>query len=331
MRILIAEDDDLSRLILQSTIEQFGHECITAADGSTAWELYQRTRVDVVISDCMMPGLDGVDFCRLVRADSRPGYTYFIVLTSLSDNSNMLLGIEAGADDYLAKPLDSDQLRVRLLVASRVTDLHHRLAEQAAELEQLNHRLFSQGRTDALTGVGNRLQLREDLDVISRQIAQPGHGPCAIMCDVDAFKMYNDAYGHAAGDKVLQVVAKTLVRTVRPGDVVYRYGGEEFLILLPDQPADVGETVAERVRRAVEALAIPHPVNPAGPVVTLSAGLAVLVGCAAQSVGAWLEAADAALYQAKRSGRNCVVVALAEDGAAKPSAGLQQDSVPISH
>lgn len=314
MRILIAEDDELSRLIVESTIKQFGHECLTASDGLAAWELFQSTTVDVVISDWVMPGMDGIELCRRIRAEARPGYTSFIFLTALRDKSNILAGIEAGADDYLAKPLDPDDLRVRLLVASRLTALHQRLAEQAGELERLHQLSRAQGRIDALTGVGNRLQLREDLDVITQRVGRGGHGYCALMCDVDAFKQYNDHYGHAAGDEVLQAVARTLVtKSSRPGDAVYRYGGEEFLLILPTQSIEAGRMVAERVCRGVEALALPHAAAQAAPVVTVSIGIAAFPSNGIHTVAAWLRAADAAMYEAKRSGRNRIVVASPDD------------------
>lgn len=317
MRVLIAEDDDLSRLIVESTIKQFGHECLTASDGIAAWELFQSATVDVVISDWVMPGMDGIELCRRVRAEARPGYTSFIFLTALSDKSNILAGIEAGADDYLAKPLDPDELRVRLVVASRLSALHQCLAEQAAELERLHQLSLAQGRIDALTGVGNRLQLREDLDGITSRVGRGGHGYCALMCDVDAFKQYNDHYGHAAGDEVLQAVARTLVtKSSRPGDAVYRYGGEEFLLILPTHSAEAGKVVAERICRGVEALALPHAAAQAAPVVTVSIGIAVFPAGGTRTVAAWLQAADAAMYEAKRSGRNRIFVAPADDDSA---------------
>lgn len=309
MRVLIAEDDELSLLIVESTMQKFGHECLTASDGIAAWELYQSTQVDVVISDWLMPGIDGIELCRRIRASPRPGYTSFIFLTALSDKANLLAGIEAGADDYLAKPLDPDELRVRLVVASRITALHQRLAEQSAELERLNHLSFTQGRTDALTGVGNRLRFREDLDMIARQSARGEQGYCALMCDVDDFKLYNDHYGHAAGDEVLQAVARMLLAKSRAGDAVYRYGGEEFLLILPTISVETGQLVADRIRKGLATLAIPHSTNRAASVVTLSIGIAILEPGQGQTVASWLHTADTAMYQAKRSGRNCIVVA----------------------
>jgi signal transduction histidine kinase len=138
MRILIAEDEIISRKILQRAVEKFGHECLAAADGLEAWELFLETvEVDVVISDWMMPGIDGLEFCRRLREEKRDEYTYFIFLTALGDKAHLLEGLRAGADDYLAKPLDRDELQARLVAASRVTSLHRRLAEQSRRLSEL--------------------------------------------------------------------------------------------------------------------------------------------------------------------------------------------------
>ncbi|MDQ3639591.1 MAG: response regulator, partial [Actinomycetota bacterium] len=140
MKILIAEDDAVSRTILRRAVEKIGHECLAAADGEEAWNLYKETPdIDVIISDWMMPGVDGLELCRRARGDGRGGcYTYFIFLTALGDREHLLQGLEAGADDYLSKPLDRDELGMRLTSALRVTELHRRLAVQNGELEKLN-------------------------------------------------------------------------------------------------------------------------------------------------------------------------------------------------
>ena len=167
MKILIAEDDLVSRTILKRAVEKFGHECLAAEDGEKAWELYRESSgVDVIISDWMMPGMDGLELCRLIRNEERDEYTYFIFLTALGDKDHLLMGLEAGADDYLGKPLDRDELQVRLISASRVTALHRRLAYQNSELERLNRKLFNQSREDPLTHLGNRLRLHEELEVL---------------------------------------------------------------------------------------------------------------------------------------------------------------------
>ncbi|MEN9933935.1 MAG: hypothetical protein RLZZ387_514 [Chloroflexota bacterium] len=307
MRVLIAEDEPISRMILQVAVESLGHTCVVAEDGAEAWDIYQREDVDVLISDRQMPGMDGVELCRAVRGRGRSGYTYFIFLTALTEKAEVLVGIEAGADDYLAKPLDLNDLQIRLTVAERVTALHRRIAEQQDEMERLNRQLYVQSRCDALTGLGNRLRLTEDLELIGGEAARYGHGFGAILFDVDEFKAYNDHYGHLAGDEVLRRVADALAQSTRDGDRVYRYGGEEFLLLLPEQGIDACVLVAERIRARVEALNLAHAVRRGQRVVTVSAGVATLNLHVHQTVYAWLREADAALYEAKHRGRNRVV------------------------
>ena len=305
MKILIAEDDAVSRTILRRAVEKIGHECLAAADGEEAWNLYKETPdIDVIISDWMMPGVDGLELCRRVRGDGRVGYTYFIFLTALGDREHLLQGLEAGADDYLSKPLDRDELGMRLTSALRVTDLHRRLAFQNNELEELNRMLFEQSRQDPLTSLGNRLRLREDLQVLQSRTKRYGHNYAVALCDVDFFKAYNDRYGHLAGDDVLRRVAATISSGLRIGDTTYRYGGEEFLVVLPEQDADAATAITDRLRLAVADLGIPHAVGTPDGVVTISAGVAVSTG--AGDADGLLKAADEALYAAKRDGRNRV-------------------------
>ena len=306
MRILVAEDDTVSRTILAKAVEKFGHECLVVEDGEKAWELFQNTpEVDVVISDWMMPGIDGPEFCRRVRTANSGWYTFFIFLTALGDKQHLLEGMQAGADDYLTKPLDREQLQVRLIAASRVNSLHRQLNEQKDELKKLNRELFAMSRRDPLTRLGNRLRLREDLETLGAQAQRYGHSYCAMLCDVDFFKAYNDTYGHLAGDEVLKRVADVISENLRGGDMAYRYGGEEFLIILPQQSAESAVSTADRLRRAAEDLRIPHEKNPPG-VVTISVGVAALSVSEPRSADDLLKEADAALYRAKNSGRNRV-------------------------
>ncbi len=308
MKILIAEDDAVSRTILRRAVEKIGHECLAAADGEEAWGLYKANPdLDVIISDWMMPGVDGLELCRRVRGDNREGYTYFIFLTALGDREHLLQGLEAGADDYLSKPLDRDELGMRLTSALRVTELHRRLAFQNGELEKLNRMLFEQSRQDPLTSLGNRLRLREDLQVLQSRTERYGHNYAVVLCDVDFFKAYNDRYGHLAGDDVLRRVAATISSGLRAGDTAYRYGGEEFLVVLPEQDAEAAAAITDRLRRAVEGLGIPHADGGPGGVLTISAGVAVSTGSG--DADGLLKAADEALYAAKEAGRNRVALA----------------------
>jgi two-component system, cell cycle response regulator len=307
VRILIAEDDTASRLILEAALAGLGHEVIAATDGEQAWQLFQSEKVEAIISDREMPRLNGLDLCRRIRESDGGKYIYFIFLTSVHDKDGAAEAIRAGADDYLMKPLNRHELEARLLVASRITKLYRELANQQVELERLNSQLFLQARTDGLTQVGNRLKMREDLNVLFARVAEQGDSFCALMCDVDHFKLYNDEYGHLQGDEVLKKVARTLVQGCRPNDEIYRYGGEEFLLVMPEQSVEAACAVAERHRARIEQLAIPNIASP-GSIVTISVGVAAMT-TTQPSIKEWLEDADGALYRAKQLGRNRVVSA----------------------
>ena len=310
MKILVAEDDAVSRTILRRAVEKLGHECLVAEDGRKAWELYcAAPNVDVVISDWMMPEVDGLELCRKIRDEERGdgrGYTYFVFLTALGDREHLLQGLAAGADDYLSKPLDRDELGMRLTSARRVTELHRRLAFQNGELEKLNWMLFEQSREDPLTSLGNRLRLQEDVGGLQGRAERYGHSYAVVLCDVDNFKAYNDRYGHLAGDDVLRRVAETISASLRDGDTAYRYGGEEFLIVLPEQDVEAAAAIADRLRRAVQDLGMPHEANDPPGVVTMSAGVAALYRTADSDD--LLKRADAALYASKEAGRNRVSI-----------------------
>jgi diguanylate cyclase (GGDEF)-like protein len=227
------------------------------------------------------------------------------MVTNQGSLDQILEGMAAGADDYLIKPLDHEELQVRLIAAARVTTLHRQLADQRVELEGLNHELTAIARRDPLTGLGNRRALQEDLELLEARVTRYGHRYCMAMLDVDHFKSYNDTYGHQAGDEVLQAVAAQLKDQARGGDALYRYGGEEFLCIFPEQSLETGIIAAHRMRSGLERLAIPHADNTRG-VVTLSAGLAMLDPSHTRSAGEVLKEADEALYRAKQLGRNRV-------------------------
>ncbi|MDI2035720.1 GGDEF domain-containing response regulator [Paenarthrobacter nitroguajacolicus] len=300
MKILIADDDQISRMITKAAVEQSGHECIVAVDGDSAWQLFQEHSPEAVVTDLMMPGLNGLDLCRAIRAAEEDRYTYIILVTSHGSRKDVLAGMEAGADDYVTKPLDPFSLHIRLLAAQRITSLH-------ADLARYRSALTEQARTDPLTKVHNRLKLSEDLGVLH----DGSHGYCLAMVDVDNFKSYNDIYGHQAGDAALVAIAATLAGEIRATDAVYRFGGEEFLLLLREQSAATAETVMERVRAAVHDLRIEHSGDPDG-VLTISAGIAAATdGGHRTGTEQLLKEADLALYAAKAAGRNRVALARA--------------------
>jgi two-component system cell cycle response regulator len=315
MRVLIAEDEPVTRSILVGQLTAAGHEVLAARDGDEAWNIFRETSgVDVVISDWRMPEVDGLELCRRVREADRDDYTYFLFVTAV-DERHVVQAIDAGADDYLTKPLDAQELAARLKSAARVTSLHRRLVEQNAELERLTARLEEESRNDPLTGLGNRLRLTEDLEALGARVLRYGHDYCLVLCDVDEFKAYNDNYGHQAGDEALRRVGSIIGDQCRLGDSAYRYGGEEFLVVLSQQDLAGGTVFAERLRRAVEDAGIVHEATPSTGVVTLSIGVASLSGAPeGTSIDELLHAADRALYEAKSRGRNVVVAATADGG-----------------
>ncbi len=305
MLVLVADDDTSCRLVARAAVEQLGHECLAAEDGEKAWELLTERAVDVLITDWMMPGLDGPELCRRVRSSDEHGYTYIIIATARSERDDIIAGMQAGADDFLAKPLDPFDVRTRLIAATRVTALHRQIAEFRDELELLNVALGVQARTDPLTRLGNRLRLHEDLEAAHARARRYRHPYSVAICDIDFFKRYNDTHGHLQGDDVLRQVAAAIAGQCRVNERAYRYGGEEFVIIY-DQEALPGAIIAgDRLRHAVEELAIPQGDGPA--VVTISVGIATWDPANARDADMVLKEADAALYEAKDAGRNCVV------------------------
>lgn len=307
MKIVIAEDDLVSRKLLERAVTKLGYPCHVASDGEEAWELYEKHAPEVIISDWMMPRLDGIDLCRRLRESQGSGYTYFILLTSLTDKEDRLRGMQAGADDYLTKPLDLDELQLRMIAARRITALHKKLARQATELERINLALYEDGRVDSLTQIGNRRMMEENLERVHAECRRYDRHFAVALFDIDFFKKYNDTCGHPAGDETLRAVAGALSEGCRAEDSVYRYGGEEFLAVLPGQDLKTGVLAAERLRSRVEALGLPHPGKTPPGTVTVSGGVACSTGASDLDAVAMVERADQALYQAKESGRNRVL------------------------
>jgi two-component system cell cycle response regulator len=304
LNVLVVDDEDSARQALEIAVRQLGYECRSARDGMEGWELHQREHADVILSDWQMPRMDGVELCRRTRIGDGTGpYTYFIFMTNFADKEHFIRGMEAGADDYHTKPVDLYELRARLASAERVVSLYRKLAEQNAALRRDSQASFRVARLDSLTHVANRLSMDEDLKVLWSRTKRYGHGYSIAICDIDRFKAYNDRFGHLAGDDVLRDVAQTIRRQLRQGDGLYRYGGEEFVVLLPEQSLREAAKAMNRVRVAVEQLAIPAADS---AVLTISIGVAKLERERDQSPEDWLRRADAALYRAKNGGRDRV-------------------------
>ena len=320
MKVLVVDDDPVSLMLAATVVETLGHDVTTASSGLAAWEQLERAHYDVLVTDREMPELDGLALCGRVRArassgltvsgddggtdrGTEGGYCYVVILTGRDSAEEAYAGICAGADDYLTKPLNGHELRLRLISAQRVTDMHRQLARQHQELNAIGEAQHALARRDVLTLLPNRLALQEHLDRLDANARRYGRGFSLAVLDIDHFKSVNDIAGHAAGDEVLRRLATSLLAGVRETDGLYRYGGEEFVHVVETSSAPAAHAAVERLRAAVGQLALPHVGRP-GEAVTLSAGVATNPDGAGVPSQVLLERADAALYLAKQSGRD---------------------------
>jgi two-component system cell cycle response regulator len=296
VRILIADDDAVSRRLLEGTLVRLGHEVVAVADGGAAIAaLTQSDGPRLAILDWMMPVADGLVVCRQIRQCSAT-YVYLILLSAQDTRENMVTGLDSGADDFLTKPLNVAELCARLRSGVRVLELQAGLLEAQEKLRAL-------ATHDDLTGLWNRRMILEQLN---RELNRARHErrPLAVaLADLDAFKQVNDTHGHAAGDAVLRETAIALRSQIREYDFIGRYGGEEFLLILPGCDAVAGRAIAERVRARIAA--VPVKLGDVELAMSVSLGLS-WTGGAGLEPGPLIHAADEALYRAKARGRNRV-------------------------
>lgn len=305
MKILIAEDEPISRQVVESLLAQWGYEVVTAKDGEEAWWVLQEEDAPrLAILDWMMPGKDGVEICREVRKRVADPYTYIILLSARSQKRDIVEGMDAGADDYLTKPFDPDELRVRLRAGRRILDLQeHLLSMREATRFPATH--------DFLTGLWNREailgMLRQKLGRGQRDAMPLG----IVLVDLDSFKAINNTYGPQAGDAVLREAARRIRSQVRLYDSAGRYGGAEFLVVVPGCfPSEVLEE-AEKIRQAIDR----EPMDILGrPIrVTASVGVATTEDRGNRDADGLLRAAEAAARRAEAAGRNRVEAAREAD------------------
>ena len=319
MKILIADDDVTSRLVLAGVLKKHGHEVVTTVDGAEAWDVLQQPDAPkLAILDWMMPGLAGVDVCRRARTIESDQPPYIILLTSRGQKTDIVAGLEAGADDYLAKPFDAGELLARVNVGRRLVELQPRLNEAHEELAH-------EAMHDPLTGVLNR---RAFASVLCRELSRKRRHQNVLavgICDIDFFKQVNDTHGHQAGDEVLCGLVRLIASNLRGHDVLGRHGGDEFVLLTEHAREDGPSALFERLRAVVADSPIP---TAAGDIpITISFG--AKIGAAGDTEAELLADADRALYQAKSSGRNQVRFA-SEPGPAE-DAIKRRDSIGARH
>jgi diguanylate cyclase (GGDEF)-like protein len=328
LNVLVVGDKAEERALVVGVVSELGHTVWQAEDGEEGLRAYRRRAFDIVISDFIMPKMNGLELCRQIRQQPQERYTYVLVASKFSEKQHILAGFEAGVDDYVGKPIDVDELRVRLISAVRVARVHAELASKNRELAEAGASLLAETRRDPLTNVGNRLRFQDDVERMMDEVRRYQHRYCLGMCDIDNFKQYNDTYGHLAGDQVLRSVAQTLQDKSRASDQVYRFGGEEFLLVFPDQDEASAMIAAQRLRREVEKLDIVHVGNAPYGRVTLTIGLALFQARSAEEVDRDLQAADKLLYHGKLHGRNQVVsrLTLAQPGSAGAASEVSKSS-----
>ena len=295
-KILIAEDDPVLRRMLEALLVKSGYDVMAVSDGLQAMRVLESDDApSLAVLDWVMPGLEGPQVCQKIRQRSDRPYIYILLLTALTQKGNVLQGLESGADDYLTKPFDAQELRARVRVGLRILSLQQSLISAREELRfQATH--------DALTGLFNRGATLETIHRERSRQVREGGTLGVILADLDHFKQINDTYGHLVGDAVLKETARRMTACVRPYDTVGRYGGEEFLIIVPTADAAGSLRLAERMRETIAASPIK---TSAGEVnVTASFGVAASDPANPPPADSLLLRVDDALYRAKELGRN---------------------------
>ncbi len=307
MKVLIAEDDPISRRLLESKLVKWGYDVIVTSHGKEALEkLKSDNTPGLAILDWMMPEMDGVAVCREVRKQAKEPYIYILLLTAKGRKEDIIEGMDAGADDYITKPFYSHELEVRLRAGRRIVELQE-------ELISARESLRIQATRDALTGVWNRAAI---VDQVRQELSRAGRERTSIsiiMADLDHFKKINDTYGHMAGDAVLREATRRMQSVLRIYDQIGRYGGEEFLIILPGCNKSVAFAIADRLRKSIGEEAVN---TPEGIIhVTCSLGVTVVDEAKEEDIDQIIKVADTELYRAKEGGRNRVeVLAMSETG-----------------
>ncbi len=297
IKVLIAEDNAVSAKILQKNINDWGYEVVVAKDGKEAWAALRNEGIRLAVLDWMMPEINGIQLCKKIRENDHKGedqqYTYIILLTAKDEQKDLIKGFSAGADDYITKPFNHLELKARLKTGKRIIDLQRQLQKQASR--------------DSLTGLWNRKRMFRILDKEIHRAHRNNLPVAILMIDIDKFKSINDTYGHQIGDLVINEVTDILRKNIRSYDEICRYGGDEFLVILPNCNSAKTELIGDRLRINVTKHRIKS--DNLSLNVALSFGGASTEGYASDITSETLiMEADEALLEAKNRGRNCVVI-----------------------
>jgi diguanylate cyclase (GGDEF)-like protein len=299
LQVLVADDSPVSRKLVEHALEGCGYELLFAKSGREALDLFARYHPSIVISDWMMPDLCGLDICQQLRADVHRGYTYIILLTSISEKDNVVKGLAAGADDYLTKPFDPGELLARIGVGRRIIDLHRQIAAKNKLLEEMAH-------TDALTGLPNRRAIEDWAARQLRGAARHKFAYWVVLADLDSFKTINDTYGHEGGDVALQQFSEIMKTVTRASDICGRLGGDEFLLVITHVETESILATVERFREKLHTQQIQIGENKVS--LTASFGIAGFHGKEVSDFRTLMRRADKALYIAKNAGRDQVKI-----------------------
>ena len=309
-KVLIVDDSDTIRAVLANSVRSMKLEPVLADCGEKAVELFAAERPSLVLLDVNMPGIDGYETARRIRALLPDEWVPIIFLSASEADQDLERAIECGGDDYLVKPVSPVVLTAKMRALQRLDQMRRKLVEVSNDLSAANQRLEELSHQDSLTGIANRRAFDFLLERQFREAKRRSEPFSVALCDVDHFKAYNDHYGHLAGDDCLKQIAAALARACkRPTDVAARFGGEEFALLLPETTGEGALAVVERVRQELAALGIAHAGSLTSSCVTLSAGIASFSPERDIASRDLTVRADAALYRAKQLGRNRAVAA----------------------
>ncbi len=298
IKVLIAEDDKLCRTILDKNLRKWGYEVLTTENGKEAWDAIQEEDVQIAILDWIMPKVNGVELCKKIREKDWNRYIYIIMLTIKTQQTDIRKGFAAGVDDYITKPFDTHELKARLKTGKRIIGLQNQLLDSQNKLHEI-------AIHDMLTKLLNRYEILNVLQDEFHRSLREDKFLSTVMLDIDFFKNINDKHGHDVGDEVLIEVSSRLKKTLRRYDKVGRYGGDEFLVVLPNCDMRNATRISERLRRAV----CGEKIGTEGGDLSVS----ISVGCASTeknpipNIENLVKISDKAMFHAKNMGRNCVV------------------------